>query len=260
MTDIAPPPAEEEAPTCPVCYEDKRNDCGVVKPRCGHEICVACYIAVTTQNAFDGRRCPICRTTYRPDLITEAERQQLQRELRSAQEEMETAERDLQRHREAVRLAEERVVRIRPRLTELTERARTLNIAAQPPPVAPQQRAPLPLPQPDAHPRMVALGIAHALEAIHAAVPQGHEVAAQAMALAQEARQLAAPPAQPVAAAHGVRRHHHATQEFDTRCPGCRHYYRSADHEVFARTAELDGVRVRRLRCSGCIVAPNFRQ
>jgi hypothetical protein len=46
-----------EEKTCCVCYELEANWNGCTKAKCGHEICMECFVKIITQNP----KCPLCR-------------------------------------------------------------------------------------------------------------------------------------------------------------------------------------------------------
>ena len=52
-----PEPADDE---CPVCYEVITNETGLVRPRCGHSVCMGCFEKMASVKAVN---CPMCRVS-----------------------------------------------------------------------------------------------------------------------------------------------------------------------------------------------------
>jgi hypothetical protein len=54
--------AEEQDSSCPVCFEPKADVDGMVRPGCGHEICLPCYSKMRDRTADPP--CVLCRRPY----------------------------------------------------------------------------------------------------------------------------------------------------------------------------------------------------
>ena len=54
--------ADEQDSTCPVCFEPKAIVDGMVRPGCGHEICLPCYSIMRDRNTDP--TCVLCRRPY----------------------------------------------------------------------------------------------------------------------------------------------------------------------------------------------------
>jgi len=48
--------------TCPICLDTKANWQGSIRAKCGHEICLPCFMKHTKKN--QNASCPMCRAAY----------------------------------------------------------------------------------------------------------------------------------------------------------------------------------------------------